>query len=334
STPDTTLLTDAGAGTLADPTAFTATVTRMMTDPKIDRLVRNFSGQWLGIRGVAGHRAFPIQFPDWSPELGASMAEEEYLYFGQFVRTALPWTEFIHADMNFVDSRLAAFYGMPDPGAAGFTQVSVPDDQRQGFLGLGGFLAGSSFPQRTSPTLRAKRILSDLLCSPPPDPPPGVKAAVDAAQAAAEAQAQTTSDMTDIRAFLDAHRTMPDCKACHALFDPYGMALENFDGIGKYRTAYPNGAAIDPTATLIDGTMLNGLPSVVTSITANPKLSSCVSQKMFIYSLGRTTVTTDQPYLDNIVYNWASGTDPSLRGLVQQLVTSEPFQMRRGMVTN
>lgn len=333
STPDDALLAEAGAGTLLDPAQLTTTVDRMLGDAKVNRMVRNFSGQWLHIRKVPGHIAFPTQFPSWSPDLAASMAEEAYLYFAQFVQGSVPWSEFVRADMNFVDQRLAAFYGMPDPGGAGFNPVSVTSDQRQGFLSLGAFLAASSFPQRTSPTLRAKAILEDLLCTPPPEPPPNVKAAVDAMQA--EAEANMGDEVTDIRAFLDAHRTQPDCAACHALFDPYGMALENFDGIGQWRTQYPNGAAIDPTATLSSGEQLDGLTSVVNQVSANPKLSKCVAEKMFVYGLGRTLEATDRPYIDTAVYNWlVEGTDPTLRGLIKATIETEPFRMRRAAVSN
>lgn len=332
STPDDTLLSEAGAGTLADPAALSATLTRMMSDAKIGRLTRNFSGQWLGIRKVPGHVAFAQQFPTWSPALAASMAEEAYLYFAQFMQGNIPWTEFVRADMNFVDAPLATFYGMPAP-ATPFEGTVVTTDQRMGFFGLGAFLAGSSFPQRTSPTLRAKHILEDILCTPPPEPPPDVAAAVDAMQA--EAEANMSDDVTDIRAFLDAHRTQPDCAACHSIFDPYGMALENFDGIGQWRTQYPNGAAIDPTATLLNGTQLNGLSSVVDAVSADPKLSTCVGEKMFVYGLGRVIEPTDRPYIAEAVHNWATqGTDLTLRGLAQALVATEPFRMRRAAVAN
>jgi hypothetical protein len=333
STPDATLLAAAGAGTLSDPAALSATVGRMLSDAKVSRLARNFSGQWLGIRKVPGHVAFPNQFPTWSPELAASMAEEAYIYFAQFLQGNVPWSDFVRADMNFVDQTLATFYGMPAPANAGFNGVVVTDDQRVGFFGLGAFLAASSFPQRTSPTLRAKHILEDILCTPPPEPPPDVAAAVDAMQA--EAEANMGDEVTDIRAFLDAHRTQPDCAACHSIFDPYGMALENFDGIGQWRTQYPNGAPIDPTATLLNGTQLNGLADVVNAVSADPKLSSCVADKMFTYGLGRVIEPTDKPYIAEAVHAWLTqGTDLTLRGLAQALVATEPFRMRRAAVAN
>jgi hypothetical protein len=145
----------------------------------------------------------------------------------------------------------------------------------------------------------------------------------------------------DIRAFLEQHR-QGSCAACHALFDPYGMALENFDGIGQWRTTYPSGTAIDPTATLTDGSMLNGPQSVIDALSADPRLTSCVTQKLFVYGLGRgiapvvapATESTDAPYLRAVTQAWTTGGMPTLTRLAQQLVLSAPFRVRHGEATN
>jgi hypothetical protein len=329
STPDDELLQQAGASLLSDPATLSSAIDRMLQSPKSNRLVMNFAGQWLDIRGVPGHRAFPDKFPDWSPELGASMATEAYSFFSEFLHSDLPWTDFLRADFNYVDSRLAAHYGMTDPGA-GVVRVVDTADARMGFLGLGAFLTSSSYPQRTSPTSRARRILSDLLCTPPPEPPPAVAAEVAQLLADEEANQGSAADASqDIKAFLEQHRTDPGCAACHAIFDPYGMALENFDGIGKWRTAYPSGTAIDGVATLTNGTVLNGLPGLVETISPDPRLTSCVTDKLFIYALGRGMVATDTPYLDAIKASWTSGS-PTLKRLAHELVLSAPFRTRHG----
>lgn len=330
STPDDELLQAASASALTDPTSLSATVERMLQSPKSNRLVQNFAGQWLDVRSVPGHRAFPENFPDWSPDLGASMATEAYSFFSEFLHSDLPWTQFLSADFNYVDSRLAAHYDMPDPGP-GVVRVVDTNDARMGFLGLGAFLTGSSYPQRTSPTSRARRILSDLLCTPPPDPPPAVAAEVAQLLADEEANTGEAADASqDIKAFLEQHRADPGCAACHSLFDPYGMALENFDGIGKYRTAYPSGTPIDGVATLTSGAVLNGLPGVVEQISADPRLTSCVTDKLFIYALGRGIAPTDQPYLNAIKTNWTTLGSPTLKRLAQELVQSAPFRTRHG----
>lgn len=334
STPDDDLLTQAQTAALSDPTALAATVSRMVADPKSERMVRNFSGQWLGIRGVPGHRAFPDLFPSWGADLGESMAAEAYAYFSEFVHSDLPWTQFVSADFNYVDARLAAHYGMEATGA-GMQRVVNTADQRVGFLGLGAFLTTSSLPQRTSPTSRARRILADLLCTPPPEPPPAVRDQVDQLLAEAEANPdENAADVQDIRAWLEQHRENPGCATCHAIFDPYGLALENFDAIGQYRTVYPNGNAVVATGELPGGVVLDGLPGVVAAISADPRLTSCVTEKLFIYGLGRGVVETDRPYLDALTQAWVAGGAPTLSQLIQHLVTSAPFLTRHGEAAN
>jgi len=330
STPDDAMLAQAAANQLHDPAVLRTTVESMLQSPKSTRLVMNFAGQWLDVRGVPGHTAFPEVYPSWSDALGNSMATEAYSYFSEFLHSDLPWTDFLRADFNYVDSALAAHYGMANPGP-GVVRVTDTTDQRMGYLGLGAFLTASSLPQRTSPTSRARRILADLLCTPPPDPPPEVRAEIDNLLAGeATAPTSPTSPSQDIRAFLEQHRSDPGCASCHSIFDPYGMALENFDGVGQWRTTYPSGAPIDPTATLSDGvTQLNGLPSVVEAISADQRLTSCVAEKMFIYGLGRGTVATDDPYLTAITSAWTSG-QPTLRRLAQELALSAPFRTRHG----
>jgi hypothetical protein len=332
STPDDALLAQAANGQLQDPATLNAAVDRMLADGKSNRLVMNFFGQWMDVRGVPGHSAVPETYPEWSVDLANSMATEAYSYFSEFLHSDLPWTQFISADFNYVDARLATHYGITEP-VTGVQRVVKTDDQRMGFLGLGAFLTASSLPTRTSPTSRGRRVLSDLLCTPPPDPPPDVQAQVDELLMQEEQNpSPTTSAAQDIRAFLDQHRADPGCAACHSIFDPYGMALENFDGIGKWRTAYPSGNPVDPSTQLLDGTVLNGLPDVVAAISADPRLSSCVTEKMFIYGLGRGTLPTDNPYLATITARWtnaANGTQ-TLKRLLQELVTSAPFRTRHG----
>jgi hypothetical protein len=320
STPDDALLAQAAANQLQDVTVLSGIVDTMLQSQKSSRFVVNFLGQWMDVRGVLLHSAVPETYPDWSPDLATSMANEAYSFFSEFVHTDLAWPQFISGDFNYVDTRLAAHYGMTDPGAA-TTRVVDAADNRVGFLGMGAFLTASSLPTRTSPTSRGRRILSDLLCTPPPDPPADVAAQVNQLLMDEQNMPTTpTSATQDIRAFLEQHRADPGCAACHSLFDPYGMALENFDGIGKWRTTYPSGTAVNPS------------PDVVASVSADPRLSSCVTKKVFIYGLGRGTLPTDDPYLNAITASWtnaANGTQ-TVKRLLQQLVTSAPFRTRHG----
>jgi hypothetical protein len=262
------------------------------------------------------------------------MAVEAYSFFSEFVHSDLPWAQFISGDFNYVDAGLATHYGLAAPAGGATTRVADATDNRVGFLGMGAFLTASSLPGRTSPTSRGRRILSDLLCTPPPDPPADVQAQVNQILMNEETMpdANPINPAQDIKAFLDQHRADPGCAACHSIFDPYGMALENFDGIGKWRTNYPSGTAVNPQTSLIDGTVLNGLPDVVTAISADPRLSSCVAEKVFIYALGRGTVATDDPYLNAITTRWTdtTGGPQTIKRLVQELVTSAPFRTRHG----
>jgi hypothetical protein len=320
SAPDDALLSAAADGTIGDAAKVPAIVDRMLDDPKSDRFVRNFVGQWLGARRVSAHAVSPELFPEWSPALASAMAEEMYQYFFEFLRTDGSWLEFLKSDVNFVDGDLARLYGMSAPGQ-GMARVEVTDDGRAGFLGLGGFLALTSYEYRTAPTLRGRWILINLLCSPPRDPPPGIPA-LDDATGSAEASEQ------NVRVRLEEHRTNPVCSGCHAAMDPYGIALENFDAIGKFRSAYRNGSAIDVSTALPNGTAFEGLAGMSDVVAAHPKFTACVTEKLFTFALGRGVERTDRPYLTQIEQEWRRE-KPTLRSLIKSLVTADTFRLRR-----
>ena len=245
------------------------------------------------------------------------------MFFNEFARGAQPWSSFLKADFNFVNPALAAVYGMPAPAGDAMTLVQVTDDHRFGFLGLGAFLTVSSYNHRTAPTLRARHILDQLMCAPPPQPPGNLEIPpLDGDSGTAEASAQ------NIRARLEEHRKNPICAGCHATFDAMGMALENFDAIGQYRATYPNGAAVDASGE-IDGTMFVGLPGLSDFLANDPRFMSCVAEKLFIYSLGRGVEETDRPYLDNVTAAWASNA-ALLPDLIKDLVLADTFRYRRG----
>jgi hypothetical protein len=247
------------------------------------------------------------------------MAEEIYRYFDEFLRNDRSYLEFLSADVNYVNADLARVYELAAPGQ-GTARVEATNDQRAGFLGLGGFLALSSYEYRTAPTLRGRWILINLLCSPPPDPPPGVPA-LDAPSASASEQ--------NVRERLEEHRRNPDCATCHNSMDPFGLALENFDAIGKYRATYKNGAPIDVATSLPDGTTFAGLRGAAEVVAARPKFTKCVAEKLFTYALGRGPGKADQPYLDAIDADFRSQT-PTLRRLIKSVVLADTFRKRRG----
>ena len=318
SAPDDALLKAAGAD-LATTGTLSTQFDRLTTDAKYTRSTRAFIGQWLGIRKVASHAVKAEFLPDWTPALGSAMAEEAYAYFDEFAKGTRPWQDFIKADVNFVDANLAKLYGMTAP-ATGTMRVENTTDKRFGFLGMGAFLALSSYEYRTAPTLRGRWILLNLLCTPPKEPPPGVP----------PLDAMPNADAADqnVRARLEAHRHNPVCASCHATLDPYGLALENFDAIGKYRDAYKT-APIDASTITDDGTMFTGLQGMVDVVSKKPTLMTCMESKMFTYAMGRAPTATDYPYLANIDKAWQADT-PSLPKLIKGLVLADTFRKRHG----
>ena len=322
SAPDDALLDAAADNSLLTDAKLIASVDRMMGDPvKSTRLVENFVGQWLGARKLPEHSANPMIFSDWSPALATTLTKEMYLYFGDFLKNDRTWMDFMKADVNFVDDAVAKLYGITagTPGATTPQRVEVTTDQRFGFAGLGGFLALSSLADRTSPTTRGRWILGNLMCQEPPAPPKGVP----------DLGGVTGLDLTkSIRVALEEHRKNASCAACHSIFDGFGLALENFDAIGRFRTAYPDGSSIDARAE-VSGASFEGLSGLADYVSQDPRFSTCVTQTMFKYSLGRLVTAEDAPALDKIKERWLQGT-PSLRRLVQSLVLADTFRSRHG----
>jgi hypothetical protein len=319
SAPDDALLASAADNSLLQNDKLDAAVDRMLADTKkVARFVESFSGQWLGARKLPEHAAAPAVYPEWSPQLATSLTGEMYLYFTEFLKNDRSWVEFLQTDVNFVDAELAKFYGVPAPAGTGQQRVEITTDQRFGFFGLGGFLAISSLDNRTSPTLRGRWILTNLLCSEPPAPPPGVP----------ELNAGTFDPTKNVVKALEEHRKNPACAGCHGIFDPYGLSLEQFDGIGKFRTVYADGAIIDPT-TQLGSTKFTGIRGLADTVTKNPKFTSCIADTLFTYGLGRLISDTDRPYLDVVHAEWTKGT-PTLRRLIHSLVLAETFRYRHG----
>jgi hypothetical protein len=326
SAPDDALLTAAADDSLSKDETIKATVHRMLADPaRSTRFVQNFYGQWLGARHVAEHAVAPDVYKTWNPELAASLAQEMYAYFADFLQNDRSYLEFLTADQNFVNAPLAALYGMPAPAAAGGLQKVVDtSDARAGFLGLAGFLAQSSLDRRTSPTLRGRWVMINLLCTHPPPPPQDVPKIETAAG---------TTDLSkgNVRAVLEKHRTNPACASCHKLFDPYGLPLEQFDGIGAYRPTYADGSVIVPDTELLDGTKLTGLNELADSLTKDPRFTQCVADNLYSYGLGRLATEADRGVLDGIKNSWKNDKDvPSIRRLIETITLDPAFRSRSG----
>ncbi len=327
SAPDEALLAAAADKSLLSDATLTGAIDRLLADPnRVTRFVRNFYGQWLGARRVADHAVAPDVYPAWDAQLAGSLAGEMYAYFADFLLSDRSYLEFLTADLNFVDAPLATLYGMSAPTGSGLQKVLVTTDQRKGFLGLGGFLAQSSLDRRTSPTLRGRWIMINLLCTHPPSPPDDVPKIEIAAG---------TTDLSqgNVRAVLEKHRTDPKCSSCHALFDPYGVALEQFDGIGAFRSTYKDGSPIDPSTQLLDGTQLSSLSELADWLTREPLFKQCIADNLYTYGMGRVLSASDRPYLESLVQGWAGGSEvPSIRRLVHALVLGDNFRTRSGVV--
>jgi len=320
SAPDDALLAAAGDGSIASDAALEAAVERMLADARSARLIENFAGQWLGGRKAAEHAADGVLYPMWTAEMGAAAANEIYVFFGDFLLGSRSWMDFLKADFNYVQPALAPLYGIPAP-PAGMERMELTTDQRFGFMGLGGFLAMSSRAERTSPTLRGKWVLLNLLC---------VK--IDPPATAVPQLTDTDPNVANlsVREKLTQHRENPACAGCHAIIDPYGLALENFDGIGKWRDAYPDGTVIDASTVSADGVSFTGLAGLTDTVTADPRFTSCVGEKLLTYGLGRTMGDTDKPYLEAVHDAWVQESPPTLRSLIGSLVLTDPFRQRRG----
>jgi hypothetical protein len=325
SAPDEALLAAAGDGSLNQDATITAQVGRLLADPvRANRFVESFYGQWLGARRVASHPVAPDVYPTWNKALADSLTGEMYAYFTDFLRSDRSWVEFVTADQNFIDTALAGYYGMPAPSGAGFQKVTFTSDQRVGFLGLGGFLAQTSADRRSSPTTRGRWVLGKLLCGtipPVPDDVPMLE----------EAEPGADLSKGNVRAILEKHRTDRLCAACHRIFDPYGMPLEQFDGIGKFRETYGDSSPVNPEAELLDGTKVASLIELSNAVAKNPDLTQCAADTLFSYGVGRTLVPEDRDALKALHGAWKNDKDvPSLRRLVEALALDPNFRSRSG----
>jgi uncharacterized protein DUF1592/uncharacterized protein DUF1588/uncharacterized protein DUF1587/uncharacterized protein DUF1585/uncharacterized protein DUF1595 len=330
SMPDAKLFAQAQTGALTTDATLGLELARLLQDPRAAGFTSSFAGQWLGVRALAAHQVEPTAFPRWSEPVRQAMVQEVQLYFNEFLTGSLPWTQFLTAPISFVNGPLAALYGVKDVPATQTTMTKVmnADPNRVGFLGTGAFLTQSSYSYRTVPTLRGKWVYENLLGEKIPAPPAGVPA-LDPAQAAA------TDSMTqeeNVRARLVAHRAEATCAACHNTLDPIGLGLENFDGVGTYRSAYGNGQTIDASGMLPDGTTFNGLPqlaAILSQGTRQQEMLGFAVQQLMTYALGRPLGAGDMASVAQIQQQWATQ-GYAFKALLQDVVLSETFRSRHG----
>ena len=325
SIPDSELIDLATEERLSDPDVLEQQVRRMLADPRSRSLVENFAGQWLYLRNLPSVAPDATQFPEFDDNLRDAFRRETELFFDDQLRGDHGVLDLLSADHTFVNERLARHYGIPNVYGGHFRRVTWPadDDRRAGLLGHGSLLTVTSYPHRTSPVVRGKWLLENLLGAPPPPPPsdvPGLEEPVDQERAAG------------MRERMAQHRSNPVCASCHARIDPLGFALENFDAVGRWReTEGSAGTAIDASGALPDGATFDGPAAFRAALLVEPwagEFTRTVTGKLLTYALGRGLESYDAPVVRQIMRD-AEADGHRWSSLILGIVKSVPFQMRR-----
>jgi mono/diheme cytochrome c family protein len=320
SIPDEHLLAAAERGQLGTSGTLETEVRRMLADPRaVDALVDNFAAQWLNLRRVEEVVVDPFRYPNYDESLLQAFRRETELFVASTLREDRPVADLLDADYTFVNERLARHYGIPGVYGSRFRRVTLPNhDQRGGLFSEGALLATTSYPDRTSPVLRGKWLLNNIFGLPVPPPPPGVDTNLEPKPGAAPAT---------MRERLAQHRKNPSCSGCHAVIDPLGFTLENFDAIGGWRTVDELGRPVDATGTTLSGDKIDGLIGLRAVLLEQPdQFPRTVTEKLLAYALGRPLTFSDRPSVRQIVrgaggdkYRWSS--------LILGIVKSPTFLM-------
>jgi hypothetical protein len=320
SIPDDELLDVAVKGTLRQPAVLEREVRRMLADPRSESMVNNFAEQWLYLRNLAAANPDARMFPDFDDNLRQAFRRETEMFFESIMREDRSVLDLLRANYTFVNERLAKQYGIPNVYGSRFRRVTFePGDHRGGLLSQGSILTVTSYATRTSPVIRGKWVLTNILGTPPPPPPPNVPPLKEAADATAP---QT------MRERMTQHRANPACAGCHKLMDPIGFALENYDATGRWRTA-ENGTPVDAAGGLPDGSTFDGIAGLKKALLDRPELFvSTTTEKLMTYAIGRGVEDYDEPAIRAIVRE-TKPQDYSFSSLVLGIVNSTPFQMRR-----
>jgi mono/diheme cytochrome c family protein len=322
SIPDDQLLTLAIAGRLRAPGVLEAQVRRMIADERANGFMTAFTGQWLQLRNLDKVTPDVLLFPDFDDNVRQAFRRETELLFASIVRENRPALDLLDADYTFVNERLARHYGIPGVYGSRFRRVPVTDPNRRGLLGHGSILSMTSAANRTSPVLRGKYIISNLLNTPPLAPPAVVP---DLAESAHKDRPST------VREQIERHRANPVCASCHRNIDPVGFALENFDAVGQWQAATRDGLAIDAAGVLADGTKVDGPGALRKALLARADVFvGTLTEKLLIYALGRGLEPLDMPVVRGVVRN-AAAQNYALQSIVLGIVRSAPFQMRTTM---
>jgi cytochrome c551/c552 len=318
--PDDELIDLAIQGKLKDPKVLEQQVRRMLADPRSEELVKNFAGQWLGLRTLQSQTPEGTIYPDFDDNLRQAMRTETEMFFESILREDRSVIELLTADYTFVNERLAAHYGIPNVYGTQFRRVTLegPQDVRRGLLGKGSVELVTSNSDRTSPVLRGKWVLENILGTHPPDPPPNVPAL----------KPNPAAGPQTMRQRMEEHRANPACSSCHKMMDPIGFSLENFDGTGRWRIREA-GRNLDASGQLVDGTPINGVVSLREALVRySPQFVRTVTEKLLTYALGRGVEYDDMPVVRSIVRE-AGKSNYRLSAIVLEIIKSMPFQMNR-----
>ena len=321
--PDEELLALAEQGRLDDPEVLAQQARRMLADPRSKELVRNFAGQWLYLRNLRGVVPDAVVFPEFDENLREAFLQETELFVDSLIREDRSVLDLLGADYTFVNERLAQHYGIPSVYGSHFRRVPLAAEvaeRRGGIFGHGSLLTVTSYPNRTSPVLRGKWVLSNILGTPPPPPPADIPDLPDRGE---DGQAATVRDR------LQRHRESPACSVCHAPMDPLGLALENYDAVGRWRTTGEAALPIDASGNLPDGTVFEGPTGLRTLLLERRgQFIGTLTEKLLAYALGRGPEYYDRPTVRAITrsaasdnYRWSS--------IIVGIVQSTPFRMRR-----
>jgi len=316
--PDDELLRAASEGKLREPAVLDRQVRRMLADPKAHALPSNFAGQWLQVRNLRNIVPNSAEFPDFDDNLRQAFQQETELFFGSVISEDRSVLDLLTANYTFVNERLARHYRIPGVYGSRFRRVTLTDEARKGLLGKGSVLMVTSHADRTSPVVRGKWILENILNATVPPPPQNVPPLKDK-----DEDARPRS----MREQMAEHRANPACASCHKIMDPVGFALENFDAVGAWRVRESNGGPIDASGELTDGTKVDGVVTLRQAILKRSDVFvGTVTQKLLTYAIGRGLDHRDMPAVRAIVRQAA----PEYRfsSLVLGIVHSAQFQMR------
>jgi len=316
--PDDALMSKAGDDSLGRPAVLAGEARRLLADAKSQSFVENFVGQWLEIRRLESVQPDRDKFPDFDDYLRRSMAKETELFFTHVVKEDRSILDLIDGEYTFLNERLARHYGIPGVTGTEFRKVDLKGSRRGGILTHASVLTASSYATRTSPVLRGKWILENLLNAPPPPPPPNVPALDESG----------VGESLSLRAQLEQHRRNTVCASCHARMDPLGFSLENYDAVGSFRT-HEGKVAIDPSGALPDGTQIASPDALKRVLRQNrAAFAACLTEKLLTYALGRGPERGDEETVKQIV-RAAESSNYRFSDLIAAIVTSKPF-LKRG----